>query len=183
MKPYEERMNGFTTQFREQMESLYKQGYENGYRDGDSNQSENSYYQYEQGIEKMWRCVKKIILDIEDGGISLKAVRKLFNTSYYNVFKEYSANDVIKIIDEYESQQEGEERILFGDEVIVDERKFVALGSDGAGWVHLMSLDNGLTHSNIPKKCMRKTGKHYDLPSVLKQETKDDIYDEESLDL
>lgn len=50
MKPFNERINGFAAQFKEQMASLYDQGYKQGYSDG-LEQRKVADLDYKDGLE------------------------------------------------------------------------------------------------------------------------------------
>ena len=74
----------------------YEQGYKKGYEDGDSNQRENSVYEYERGLSEAWEYA-----------------RRIFNWTPYerslvfgnkNCMNEHSASEAIAKIKEYEEK-------------------------------------------------------------------------------
>jgi len=76
-----------------------------------SNMRDDAEESYQRGLHDAWECARKIALSVEDGGM-----RDVFNVdTCYSIFIRYSAQEVIKKIDEYEKQKD---EIKVGDEVI-----------------------------------------------------------------
>lgn len=163
------------------IDNVYSIGYDKGYQDGlDDGKINDAQTIIDTAINNLWECVRKIALPNEEGGYTIEQLKEIFDTkSISSIIKNNTASEIVHKMVEYEKEQE---QIHFGDEVLVDERKFVALGVDKSGWIHLMSLDNCLTHSNVPAIAMKKTGKHYDLDNVFELNNFCDLDDVDDID-
>ena len=77
--------------------------YHIGYEEGDSNQRENSCYQYEQGIEDAWKYIKLLVLDSDKGGMPRSVYKDIFGSvSFQDVLQSYTPFEIIKKIEDYE---------------------------------------------------------------------------------
>ena len=95
---------------------IYNCGYQQGYEDG-----KNSYgteirtkqdvdEAYQHGLEDAWECARKLVLNSEDGGLRVKDIREIFNFNNffegsYDVIKDYSAQEAMQKIKDYEERQ------------------------------------------------------------------------------
>lgn len=163
------------------IDEVYSIGYDKGYQDGlDDGKINDAQTIIDTTINNLWECVRKLTLPPEEGGYTINQLKEVFDTIFISsIVKNNTASEIVHKMVEYEKEHE---QICFGDEVLVDERKFVALGVDKSGWLHLMSLDNHLTHSNIPVRDMKKTGKHYDLENVFGWNNFCDLDDVDDID-
>ena len=70
---------------------------------------------YQRGLDDAWELGRKVAFDVVDGGISIYDLNKLFCTyTRYGIFKNYSVQEVMKRIEDYEKQKDA---IKIGDEV------------------------------------------------------------------
>lgn len=92
-----------------------------------SNMCDDAKEAYQRGLEDAWELARRIRLNVEDGGISVSELCEMFHTNTtYNIFKGYSAQEVIKRIEEHEKQKT---QIKKGDEVALrdEDRKAVIM--------------------------------------------------------
>ncbi len=62
---------------------------------------------YNKGLDDMWNCVKKIILDESDGGYSVSELENIFGINYSYLFKdEKYGTQIINKIEKYEKENE-----------------------------------------------------------------------------
>lgn len=100
MKPYKERIGGFTAQFKEQMVSLYEQGFKDGVKEGNINDgtfAEKVREAYQNGLHDAWELAQKIAtMDYDEDC-------KIFGCE--NPF-EYSYEDAKAMIERFEVERE-----------------------------------------------------------------------------
>lgn len=101
-----------------------KRARKEGYEEADSNQRANAIYAYERGLDDAWECARKII----DSATSVEGCEwfeEIFGKgTITNIFKEYSASEIIVKIKEYEEKQKA-----IGDEMC----KYVLREIDNSG--------------------------------------------------
>jgi hypothetical protein len=87
------------------IENRVRQAYNRGYEDG---RDECSYgkLKYKQGLNDAWECAKKIMLDVEDGGMSADDIIHIFDDSPYSTFKKVSASEAIEKINKFEETKD-----------------------------------------------------------------------------
>ena len=80
------------------VDEAYKKGYDKGYKDKINNADEN----YQRGLDDAWEAVRKIICDEK---LNCEILSQIFNTALFsNIFKYYSASEVIKKLNDYEGK-------------------------------------------------------------------------------
>lgn len=115
---------------------------------------------YEKGMRNAWECAK-IIANLNAGeqfarfGVCFTA----------KVLDKFSASEAENRIVEYEAKQA---EIKIGDEVRVDNQNCVVLVLDAAGYYCLLREDGNI-YPSMRKSRMTKTGRHYDIESILEQ--------------
>ena len=115
---------------------------------------------YEDGLRDAWECAK-IIANLNAGeqfarfGVCFTA----------KVLDKFSASEAENRIVEYEAKQA---EIKIGDEVRVDNQNCVVLVLDAAGYYCLLREDGNI-YPSMRKSRMTKTGRHYDIESILEQ--------------
>lgn len=118
---------------------------------------------YEQGSNDVWELVKKIVLKAEKGGLNYDDFKNIFGVGdYVSVLEDLTPQEALAKLKAYESAQ----KIEVGDVVELDGHVFVVnairpdsvLGFDALGEFYEAEND----------KC-KKTGKHIDIQSILKQ--------------
>jgi hypothetical protein len=97
---------------------IYNRGYEDGYKDGDSNQAENSAYQYERGMNDAWECAGKIVKPGSDGGFYSYELRAVFGTYELPTIFSNTASEAIEKVKAWEEKQEKKHEIKVGDEIL-----------------------------------------------------------------
>lgn len=106
-------------------EEGYQDGYEKGYYEGKASaEADEAIKEYEAGQQDLWEVVRKIVLPQEEGGINAETIKDIFGyssditTSFPGlvgidfIFKKYTPQEVINIINEYEAN-----KIVVGKEV------------------------------------------------------------------
>lgn len=64
---------------------------------------------YRKGLDDAWEAAKKIVLNPDEGGTNLPDLFAIFgNSSMQNVFRNYSASQVIAKLEAYEEKQKAE---------------------------------------------------------------------------
>ena len=149
------------------LNAIRKEAYEQGRKDGKI-----------EGQAEVWVCVKKIALHPEEGGIALGDIRKIFGCKHFQtVFRDYSASECIEKIRAYE--QEKEEQIQVGDEVIRHYKSEFAEGDDAPsiflseedGYFRCLAFNGrSIMIAEYPKNQYRKTGRHFpEIAEVLRK--------------
>lgn len=135
-----------------------------------NNDLANDYWKsagYQIGLNDAWEAAKKIVLPLNEGGIPLfsNIFTKLTDGIYdlTDVFKNYSASEVIDKIKEYEKKNKKEDFVM-GDEVKdnLDTVSIVICKSEEEGEVYIVNNTYTPPIQRIPTKFLKKTGKHYD---------------------
>jgi hypothetical protein len=127
---------------------------------------------YQAGMDKAWEIARRIRLNCEDGGIDGDGLRKIFGTANnYTIIKDNTASEAIAKIKAYDNATHSDS-IEVGD--IVDryiDGKFdsrgIYLGGNGEIWDCLFWANTLPITLAYPKEQFIKTGKHYDIQSIL----------------
>lgn len=82
-------------------EKLYERGYSDGQKDWHNLDVERDNA-YKKGLEDAWEAAKKIILGVNNGGLTDSEIEKIFNKNYVGVLVENTAAEVVNKIQEYE---------------------------------------------------------------------------------
>lgn len=62
---------------------------------------------YEEGINDLMRCVKKIVCDVDDGGLTCNELEEIYgDKSYVNILSEYSALELMAKLKGWEMDKE-----------------------------------------------------------------------------
>ena len=148
--------------FGELQDEAYKQGYADAERIWRAPSSDNEFYQ--KGLEDAWEAAKKIVIDTDHGGIAMGTLCEIFDTrSYSYIMRENTAQEAIDKIKAYEDKKD---RIDVGDEVATETgKKYTVVSFGDGGNVCGFNMEGKWTGWN-PKK-VTKTGKHYDIQSIL----------------
>ena len=120
---------------------------------------------YQAGLNDAWEAARRIVVDTDHGGLALGTLSEIFGTqSCSYIMRENTAQQAIAKLKAYDDEHS--DRIEVGDEVIdkdgdttivtnIHESLFDGLCSDGS------------TMSELFLEDVRKTGKHYDIASIL----------------
>ena len=124
---------------------------------------------YQRGLDDAWEAIKKVVLNPDEGGMSVPNLFEIFgNRSMQNVFRNYSASEVIAKLKAYEEKQKADEEIKVGDEVEVlnsGSKYLIAwiAGTSICGFSH-----DGIT-CHLQPSDVRKTGRHFDIDKILEE--------------
>lgn len=113
------------------------------------------YDAYNAGLEEAWAYARKLMLSVEEGGVSIEVLNKVFDdNSASSILRRLSASMFISKLKEYEERQ-----LEVGDEVWANDHKHVV--------TEIVSDDLIFTinwHGQSGSFCideLKKTGKHY----------------------
>ena len=143
------------------LEQVRKEAYEEGYKLG--------YYSdgYQRGLKDAWEAARKIPLNVNEGGLSANALTTIFgNKSIIQIFKEFSASEVVEKIRQYEQEQE---EFKLWDEVDgKGGRGIITKISDDGDHFNVM-WENGSTGYYM-REDFKKTGRHFpEIAEVLRK--------------
>lgn len=143
--------------------SLQDEAYRRGLNDGSLDVKQRVEGAYQRGLEDAWKAVKKIAL------MDTKTSENV--TGYFGLFRimeNLTPMQAIEKLKAYEYKQKEKGRIEVGDEakwnsdVIVITRVYE---DGGFNWCDGISQDGRAFH--VLAENVRKTGKHYDIQSIL----------------
>lgn len=146
MRSYTEKIEEFAGQFKEQMASLYKQGYKDGstiYGESSLGATLAEKKGYAHGLSDAWECAKKIANCVSDGGLAPNELLAIFGEQFCSqIFGKYTAPEAIAKIKEYEEQEQKNSdrlrRLRLYDEIIYDGNHrgvIIDIASNGIKWV------------------------------------------------
>lgn len=162
--------------FEEACEEARNVGYKNGYQDGCNDKQHDLEYDYAKGLEDAWELARKIVLpewDSNKKGYTINEMKEIWNRrGYSRILEDFTAQQALAKIKEYEEKQKEAAEIKVGDEVIYDREKCVVTAIANGGYtIMLLGLGGGYmvrtTRDEIQGKC---TGRHFpQVDEVLKQ--------------
>lgn len=124
--------------------------------------------EYQRGLEDAWECARRLLFNVEDGGMSTSELCEIFHRyGSYSILKDYSVQEVMKRIEEYEKQKDA---IKIGDEVKFNHDDIKATVMDqsdkeGMWWLY---TENGCIEE-WQDAYFRKTGRTFpQIEEVLK---------------
>lgn len=122
-----------------------------------NNNDKNAAEAYRRGLVDAWEAAKKLYLN--------DACKDMFGEYFYTFIKNHTAQEAIDKIKAYEdanSIKVGDEVIWSDGSAIIVTMTFVAGGSEWCDGVN----QNGRVY-HVLLENVRKTGKHYDIQSIL----------------
>ena len=125
---------------------------------------------YEQGLVDAWELAKKITLAPDDGGIATNDIEAIFGKGTYCTMRDFTAAEALAKIEAYEKEKEME--IKVNDEVIVctvSGSEFVAVVTCKYDNEADVMYKGGNVAKHVPIRLLKKTGKHIDIESLLRQ--------------
>lgn len=142
------------------LDTIYSKGYDKGYADCIDDVVEESY---QKGLDDAWRCAVKIVNSpLSDA----KILEEIFDTSLpEDVLPTTSASEAIAKIKEYEEKKRANEGIKVGDEVVGKSGLTAIVTRVMLNEITLV-FDDGSSGSHL-KKDFKKTGRHFDIQSLL----------------
>lgn len=159
-------------------EEAFKSGYNSACKVIDVESKTNTAYQ--KGLSDAWEAARKIVLDTDKGGIPLSKLQQVFHKGLPNeIIGAFSASKALEEIRAYEqAQKEKEEQITKGDIVLIKSTPEVEIlvtyaDEEYVSGIALTEVDGnceiGDQYTNIRISNIEKTGKHYDIVSVLQK--------------
>lgn len=118
---------------------------------------------YQRGLDDAWECMKKIAFlekprDMRDF---------LGHTTFGGILTGYTAAEAIAKLKAYEEKQKADGEIKVGDEVIYNgtTKCIVVRPEDDERYASLIDSDG--THYSADHRECKKTGRHFDIKSIL----------------
>ena len=122
-------LNKFTVKTQELHRAIFDKGYEQGYNEGHAHQLASDHVfrescvksAYKKGLNDAWECIKKLVFDKNDGGLTFTEIAEIFDGERLSaeILESYSASEAIAKIKEYEEKQnQADNEIKVGDEVV-----------------------------------------------------------------
>ena len=131
---------------------------------------------YQQGLDDAWEAAKKLFSSMADSDID-KAFPIEWNNGGFNALMNLQPQEAIEKLKAYEEKQKADDEIKVGDEV----ERYIDGKFDSKG-IYLNDVDEKDDYWNClfwtgacfvtlayPKNQFKKTGKHYDISSILKE--------------
>ena len=118
---------------------------------------------YQQGLNDAWEAAKKLFSSMADSDIE-KAFPIEWNNGGFKALMNLQPQEAIAKLKAYESKQK--DRIEVGDEVQRDGHKFIVTKIIDDTWFDGIDA-NGTTTIAMIIANVTKTGKHYDIASIL----------------
>ena len=151
----------------ELQDEAYKQGYADAERIWRAPSSDNEFYQ--KGLEDAWEAAKKLFSSMADSDIE-KAFPIEWNNGGFKALMNLQPQEAIAKLKAYEDKHF--DRIEVGDivERYIDgklDSKGIYLQEAGGYWRCLFDTGAVLMTFAYPKGQFKKTGKHYDIASIL----------------
>ena len=161
----------------EQVDEAYQKGYDKGYADKTNNDEvckqiakDIQDEAYQRGLDDAWEVAKKVVLNPDDGGLSILELNEIFNcATIQQVFRKYTLSEVIAKLKAYEEKQNN--KFEFGDEIIgLNGIKGCVVSKDNEGYNTMYALfDECRVPQDVTQSNYRKTGKHYDIEKILEE--------------
>lgn len=161
--------------FGELQEEAYQRGHDDGYEAGCATAFKPvSDAEYQRGLEDAWEAAKKIFGYEIDGAIPIADIGNVFGYEPCKAFctadilRDFTVQEAITKLKAYDDGKHSDS-IEVGDEVETkDGKRFVVttFGSSFDGDIAVGVCADGLG-LGVDLKELRKTGKHYDIASIL----------------
>lgn len=155
------------TPLNKELEEAYQKGYNEAKL---IYQNPNAESDYQRGLDDAWGCARKLFSEMSDTEINLVFPQE-WNNGGFNALMALKPKDAIDRINAFERKQESDE-IKVGDEVQNCREPnacFVIVSIDILN-EEISGFDqNGHTYSCRPKDAWHKTGRHFDIESILEE--------------
>ena len=147
----------------EHYDSLQEEAYKRGINDGSLDVKQRVEGAYQRGLEDAWEAAKKLFSSMADSDIE-KAFPIEWNNGGFKALMNLQPQEAIAKLKAYEDKQK--DRIEVGDEVATETgKKYTVVSFSDGGTVCGFNMDGKWTGWK-PKE-VTKTGKHYDIASIL----------------
>lgn len=137
---------------------------------------------YEDGLNEIWKYIKKITCTSQNGGLSPEALLEIFNDQrIYMIIEKFTPTEVINKIKEYEEKQnKNKAEIHVGDEIYSELTDTKAVVQRIDTWHRYQCFNSEGSQFVIDEQIFNnywiKTGKNYSqIEEVLKQMKKIDL--------
>ena len=147
---------------------LQDTAYQKGVNDGSLDVKQRVEGAYQRGLNDACEAAKKVVLNSDEGGLSALGLNEIFNcATIQQVFRKYTLSEVIAKLKAYEEKQKADDEIKVGDEVIYNgtTKCIVVRPEDDERYASLID-GNGTHHCADHCEC-KKTGRHFDIASIL----------------
>ena len=151
-------------------DEAYTRGYADAERIWRAPRSDNEFYQ--KGLEDAWEAARRIVVDIDHGGLTLGTLSEIFGTqSCSYIMRENTAQEAIAKLKAYEDGKHSD-RIKVGDEVDWSGDKYIVtylnydIETSEIKDYDLLAYDGSVV-DHVLKHCFTKTGRHFDIASIL----------------
>jgi len=161
------KLNNILTQrkadMQKKLDDAYQKGLEEGKKAFDLLDAERDA-EYERGLNDAWDAARKINMEVDDGGLSVPDLGKIFAISgNCAIMRTFTAKEAIDRIKAYEAEKD---EIHVGDEVKGNSSPWVVTriyedllkGIDAVGDVRASRMES-----------IHKTGRHFDIEPILKE--------------
>ena len=126
---------------------------------------------YQRGLNDAWECARKIVCDDTCGGMSMKELVEIFNkSSDAYIIRDFTAQQAIEMLKAHE--QKKDDKIGVGDEVEWTGDKYIVtyinydIDTSEITDYDLLG-DDGSVVDHVKKCVFTKTGRHFDIQSIL----------------
>lgn len=104
---YKKGVNDGSLDVKIRTEGAYQKGFNDGKEYGLDEADMREAVSYQKGLSDAWEAAKKIVLSVDEGGLSVQDLSKIFESegSHY-VLRKYSASEAINKIKEYEEKKD-----------------------------------------------------------------------------
>ena len=148
---------------------MQDEAYQKGINDGSLDVKQRVEGAYQRGLEDAWEAAKKLFSSMADSDIE-KAFPIEWNNGGFKALMNLQPQEAIAKLKAYEDKQK--DRIEVGDivERYIDgklDSKGIYLQEEGGYWRCLFDTGAVLMTFAYPKGQFKKTGKHYDIASIL----------------
>ena len=147
---------------------LQDEAYQRGYKDCETRYCSfdacpNRQAEYRRGLNDAWECARKLFSTMADSDIE-KAFPTEWNNGGFNALINLQPQEAIAKLKAYEEKQKAE--IKVGDMVIgTAGSNGIVTNSDSEYEVYVMWSDGSC--GDIERKLLTKTGRHFDIASIL----------------
>ena len=156
-----------------EMKKKVDEAYKRGINDGSLDVKQRAEGAYQRGLDDAWEVARKIVLSVNEGGLSVQNLSKLFGTyaSRY-ALKKYSASEAIEKLKAYEEKQKADDEIKVGDEVNWDGDNYIVtyinidIDTSEVKDYDLMMWDGSVV-DHVKKCSFVKTDRHFDIDKIL----------------
>ena len=165
----------------------YQKGYDKGYADKTNNDEVCKQISkdiqdeaYQRGLDDAWEAARKIAdmwtrMDNDELLAIFGITERIGHSTINSLFGKQTANEAMLNLEAYEEKQKADDEIKVGDEVVTLDERMMVMDNLPPWIVTSMSINyyrgidmNGKIRSRA-KEQVRKTGRHFDIQSILEE--------------